>query len=152
MSRGPVPVLLALLVVAPVGGCIRLGSPNLQERLASDNPRLRVSAAHELSDSDDPEAEVMLIHLLADKDEGVRFFAGASLRRRTGKRLGYSAELPLRRREEAISKWIDWYCASHSDSHDKFQELLSSFRTLEQPAKDAPETQGTEDKQDQPAG
>jgi len=152
MSRGSVAVLLTLLAVAPAGGCFRLGSPSLQERLASKNPRLRVSAAHQLSDSDHPEAEVKLIHLLADRDQGVRFFAAASLRKRTGKRMGYNAELPLRRREEAISKWVDWYCASHPDSRQKFQELLSSFRTLQQPAKDAPEKQGPKDDQDQPAG
>ena len=113
---------------------------------------MRVSAAHELSDSDHPEAEVKLIHLLADKDQGVRFFAAASLRKRTGQRMGYNAELPLRQREEAISKWIDWYCESHPDSPHKFQELLSSFRTLQQPGKDAPRTQGGKEDQDQPAG
>ncbi len=148
MAKGIVPLPLMLLTFVLVGGCL---NPTLEQRLASDNPRLRVSAAHELAGSDDPQAEVRLIHLLADQDQSVRFFAAAGLRRRTGQRLGYNTERPLRERELAISKWVDWYCSSHPDSRREFQEMLSSFQTLKQPGKDAPQTPGGKNGQDQSA-
>lgn len=111
-------VLPAVLVAAH--GCV---APTLEERLASEDPTVRVGAVYELAGEAGSEADVHLIHLLADEDEGVRFFAAACLGRRTGKRFDYQAQGSLRERAHSVRRWVDWYVAGHPGTEDKFTDL-----------------------------
>ncbi|MBN2583141.1 MAG: HEAT repeat domain-containing protein [Planctomycetes bacterium] len=126
--------IAATSLALAAAGCDPVGGPTLEKRLVSDNPRERVGAVRELADSQDPESDIRLIHLLADQDEGVRFFAAAALHRRTEKRFDYQAEAPLRQREAAIARWIEWYCQEHPEAGPKFEGLLASMKTLDQSA------------------
>jgi HEAT repeat protein len=105
-----------------VAGCVE---PTLEERLASTDPKARVGAVFDLAGEAMPDAEATahLIHLLADEDEGVRLFAAAALRRRTGQRYGFLPSVCPRHRAAAIHKWIDWHSGTYPQTTDRFADL-----------------------------
>lgn len=136
-------VIVLAVALAGAAGC-EMSKPPLEERLASGDPKLRGSAAVDLVTSERADATVRLIHLLADPDEGVRFFAGAALRRRTGQSFGFQAQGPLRERAEAIQHWIDWYVAAHPGSDEQFADLAPVLALLDGSAEASSTVRGAE--------
>lgn len=123
---------LLLVVLVSACGCV----PPLQDRLASEDPKVRAAAVYEVCQADGQGAERALIRLLADEDEGVRFFASAGLYRLTGQRLSYEAQGRLGERAESIGRWVTWYATKYPDDKDGCEDLK---RLLESPGAEEPQ-------------
>jgi hypothetical protein len=116
--------LLAML------GCAESGDP--RQKLASQDPQIRVAAVCDLANHPAPDSQILLIQTLADQDEGVRFYAAAALHRLTGKRFDFEVQGDPRQRREAILRWVDWYTSEHPDAAGQFEALRSRLAPPEE--------------------
>lgn len=97
----------AMLGAALSPGCGPRGEA-LYRQLQHEDPMLRTRAAVRAGQLEDPGSVPYLVDRLGDEDEVVRFAAFVSLRRMTGKTLGYAYYDPPAQRQEAIRRWRDW--------------------------------------------
>ena len=129
---------LTLAAAATMAGCAR---PTIEQRLASDDPKIRLGAVYELASVPGSGADVRLIHELADEDEAVRLFAAAALRRRNGCQSGFMAEGRRAERAAAIRRWIDWCAETYPDTKDGFADLRASLDAFEGKPTEQPKTE-----------
>lgn len=115
--------------------CAGCRDRSVDELLASGDPTLRARAAYRLGETPDgPTGTAQLIRLLADRDDGVRFYAAAALRRRTGERFGYRSEGLIPDRHAAIGRWIEWYDTAYPAERGRLAELRALVSGAEEPA------------------
>lgn len=128
---------LVMVVALGLSGC---APAPLAERLASDDPQVRVGAVYELQSVPGASTDVRLIHLLADEDASVRLFASTALAKRTGQRFDYLPAAPLADRAAAIARWIQWCETKYPETGEQFDDLeewLKNFESDQKPATDA---------------
>ena len=138
---------LAMVAALALGGCAQ---ETLATRLASDDPRVRVSGVYDAQQVPGAETDVRLIHLLVDEDVSVRMFASTALAKRTGQRFGYLPAATLAERAAAVRQWVQWCESKYPDLSGRLDDLREWLKNLQgdAPASDQPKVD--EPKVDEP--
>ncbi len=97
-------VLSLGIVLAAGSGCVPI-----PKGFDSPEPAARIGAAVEAAASGDLGAIPDLITLLDSDDPATRLVSITSLRRLTGRTLGYDHTAPQGERDAAVVRWVEWY-------------------------------------------
>jgi hypothetical protein len=110
MKRLPWDRYALMVIGVGLAGCSTAGSgrEGLYTRLQSDDDQVRIEAVVEAGRTGDRGAVPYLVELLGDESPAMRLFAIESLRRITGRDLGYRPYADEAARREAIGRWRQW--------------------------------------------
>ena len=102
------PLRLAILILSLWSvGCHMVGT-EYRRQIQSEDPGRRVEAIIHAGEIRDQHAVPLLVDRLEDEDEGARMFAILSLKKITGKDMGYNYYQPANLRSQAVRRWRAW--------------------------------------------
>ena len=99
------------LFAAGGAGCSSTAVPStgvIELDLEHEDPRFRIHAAARAVAEDRTDLVPALVERLSDPDPAVRMFAGAALRKLTGKDFDFSPHGSAAEREAAVERWRAW--------------------------------------------
>lgn len=96
-----------------LGGGFGCSLPPPRPDFSSVNPQDRTLAVAEAARRSDRSSIPRLIEMLDSPDSAQRMLAITTLERLTGQTLGYAYWAPEHQRNEAVSRWMDWWESEH---------------------------------------
>ena len=102
------PAIRALLLCGLAFGGCESDSSDLYRKFQGEDPRVRIAAAVEASDTKNPRAVPYLVDRLEDPEADVRFFSFLALKKITGKTMDWRYYDPPAARGEAVERWRQW--------------------------------------------